>query len=67
MLITNPRSRPSMPVRFRSPDSITMTASPGSSTRPLTSIALTPGNTCSGAGGSSRNTTRTSLPSSPSA
>ena len=33
MLMMNPRSRPFTPVRVRSPDSITMTQSPGSSAR----------------------------------
>src|SRR5688500_2872776 len=51
-----------MPVRCRSPHSITITASPGSSTRSVTSMSGTPGKASSGAGGASRLTTRTSLP-----
>src|SRR5436190_6909956 len=63
MLMTKPRSNPSTPVRERSPHSMTMTASPGSSMRSATSIFDTPGNTRRGPGGASRFTRRTSLPS----
>jgi hypothetical protein len=62
MLMTKPRSNPSTPVRFRSPHSITMTASPGSSIRADTSTSRTPGKTIIGGGGASRLTTRASLP-----
>src|SRR5689334_9564801 len=62
MLMTKPRSNPSTPVRVRSPHSMTMTASPGSSMRLATSFLDTPGNTRSGPGGASRLTRRTSLP-----
>src|SRR2546423_6882129 len=63
MLMTKPRSSPSTPVRVRSPHSITITASPGSSMRVATSILDTPGNTDSGPGAGSLLTIRTSLPS----
>src|SRR5215211_5746430 len=62
MLITNPRSRPATPVRFRSPHSMTITASPGSATSAVTSMSATPGKTSSGGGGGSLLTTRASLP-----
>src|SRR6266545_318129 len=62
MLITNPRSRPPTPVRSRLPDSMTITASPGSFTWSATSMSPTPGNTASDGGAASRLTTRTSLP-----
>src|SRR5258706_423291 len=61
MLMTKPRSNPSTPVRVRSPHSITITASPGSSMRFATSIADAPGKTAIGAGTGSRLTRRTSL------
>src|SRR5262245_54435951 len=63
MLMTKPSSKPSTPVRDRSPHSMMMTASPGSSMRLATSIFGTPGNTIIGLGGASWLTRRTSLPS----
>src|SRR5512145_1331376 len=67
MLMTKPASSPATPVRDKSPDSITMTASPGSSMRSAISISDTPGNDRSGTGGGSRLTMRASLPSARSA
>src|SRR5258705_2510446 len=62
MLITKPRSSPSTPVRVRSPHSMTITASPGSSTRLATSIFVTPGKTEYGPGAGSWFTIRASFP-----
>src|SRR5262245_43284642 len=67
MLMTKPWSKPSTPVRDRSPHSMMMTASPGSSMRLATSMFRTPGNTSIGPGGASWLTRRTSLPRSQSA
>src|SRR5688572_17468971 len=62
MLMMNPRSSPATPVRVRSPDSITITQSPGSSVVSAISISPTPGNTRRGGGAGSRLMRRTSLP-----
>src|SRR5258705_8562565 len=59
---TKPRSSRSTQVRVRSPHSMTITASPGSSTRLATSIDETPGKTDNGSGGGSWFTIRTSFP-----
>src|SRR5437588_69382 len=67
MLMTNDRSRPSTPVRSRSPHSRTIAASKSPSTRSAISMPATPGNAWRGPGAGSLLTTRTVLPSARSA
>src|SRR6266540_12883 len=63
MLMTQKRSRPSTPVRVRSPHSMMIAASKSPSTRGATMISGTPGNCISGGGAASALTTAASFPS----